>query len=44
MFECEYCGQHMRASNLGRHVKSRHEAEDARSGGELKWIPVEDPR
>ena len=43
MFECQYCSLHMRASNLGRHVKSRHEEEDAAAGGELKWIPVEDP-
>ncbi len=44
MFECEYCGQHMRASNLGRHVKSRHEEEDRVNNGEIKWIKVDDPR
>ncbi len=43
MFECEYCGLNMRASNLGRHVKSRHEAEDAANEGKIKWIPVDDP-
>ncbi|XP_059080477.1 uncharacterized protein LOC131878504 isoform X2 [Tigriopus californicus] len=28
MFTCKYCGVQMRASNLGRHIKARHERED----------------
>lgn len=38
MFECEYCGLHMRGSNLGRHISTRHEREHKAAGGAISYV------